>query len=161
LVNISNGMKKLLTLCLLHQHPRILLGLKKRGFGAGRWNGFGGKLQPGETIEQAAKREFLEEADIKVGDIEKVGLIDFEFEGNPEILEVHIFRAKDFTGEPKETEEMKPQWFHIDEIPLDKMWSDDKYWLPVFLAGKKFKGNFLFGKGDVVLSHQLEEVAEV
>lgn len=153
--------RKILTLCLLHQHPRILLGLKKRGFGAGRWNGFGGKLQPGETIEQAAKREFLEEADIQVGDIEKVGIIDFEFQGNPEILEVHVFRANDFAGEPKESEEMKPQWFNVGEVPLDEMWPDDKYWLPVFLAGKKFKGRFLFGKNDVVLEHQVVEVTEV
>lgn len=154
-------MKKVLTLCMLHQHPRILLGLKKRGFGAGRWNGFGGKLQPGETIEQAAKREFLEEANIQVGEIEKVAVIDFEFQGNPEIMEVHVFRAHDFTGEPSESEEMKPQWFDVAEVPLDKMWPDDKYWLPVFLAGKKFKGKFLFGKDDVVLEHQITEVAEV
>lgn len=156
-------MKKILTLCLLYNHPRILLGLKKRGFGAGRWNGFGGKLQPGETIEQAAKREFLEEADIQVGDIEKVGIIDFEFQGSPEILEMHVFRANDFSGEPKETEEMKPQWFNVAELPFGngEMWPDDKYWFPMFLAGKKFKGKFLFGKDDVVLEHQVTEVVEV
>lgn len=153
--------KKVLTLCLLHQHPKILLGMKKRGFGAGRWNGFGGKLNPGETIEAAAKREFLEEANIKVGEIEKVGIIDFEFQGNPEILEVHVFRANDFTGEPAESEEMKPQWFNVGEVPLDQMWPDDIYWLPTFLAGKKFRGKFLFGKDDVVLSHEVREVGEV
>lgn len=69
--------KKVLTLCLLCQPPRILLGMKKRGFGAGRWNGFGGKLEQGESIEEAAKREFLEEAGITVGEIDKRGVLEF------------------------------------------------------------------------------------
>jgi 8-oxo-dGTP diphosphatase/2-hydroxy-dATP diphosphatase len=153
--------KKILTLCIVHQHPKILLGMKKRGFGAGRWNGFGGKLISGETIEQAAKREMKEEANIDIIDFEKVGLIDFEFKGNTEILEVHIFRVNEFAGEPEEGEEMKPQWYFIDEIPFREMWPDDKYWLPLFLKGKKFKGKFLFGEGDSVLEHELSEVSEI
>ena len=51
-------LKKVLTLVLVRDvaRHRVLLGMKKRGFGAGKWNGFGGKLEPGETIEEAAKR---------------------------------------------------------------------------------------------------------
>src|SRR5688572_12346373 len=92
-------MKKIMTLCIVHQHPKVLLGMKKKGFGAGRWNGFGGKLLPGENIEDAARREMREEAGIEVEEIEEMGVLDFEFKGNPEILEVHIFRAQDFSGE--------------------------------------------------------------
>ena len=47
---------KLLTLLFVVESDRVLLGMKKRGFGAGRWNGFGGKVDKGETIEEAAKR---------------------------------------------------------------------------------------------------------
>lgn len=154
-------MKKVLTLCLVHEHPRLLLGMKKRGFGAGRWNGFGGKVEPGETIEQAAKREIMEEAGIIVGGIEKFGLVDFEFEGNPEILEIHMFKVMDFSGEPVETEEMKPRWFDVGEIPFSDMWPDDKYWLPLFLEGKKFKGKFFFGAEDAILSYELMETDSV
>ncbi len=152
--------KKPLTLCLIHDVPnsRVLLGLKKLGFGAGRWNGFGGKLEKGETILEAAKREVKEEAGVSVSDIEEVGRIDFEFKGNPEILEVHIFRTEEFTGKPIESDEMKPQWFNINEIPFDKMWPDDKYWMPLFLNKKKFTGYFLFGPGDSVLLYDLQEV---
>ncbi|MBI2889004.1 MAG: 8-oxo-dGTP diphosphatase [Candidatus Liptonbacteria bacterium] len=153
--------KKALTLCLVHQPPRILLGLKKRGFGAGRWNGFGGKVQEGETIEEAMQRELREEAGIAVSDAVKVGIISFEFRGNPEILEVHIFRATEFSGEPCESDEMKPRWFGADEIPYDSMWPDDRYWFPLFLEGKKFAGKFLFGKGDVIMKHSLREVGEL
>ncbi len=139
-------MKKVLTLCLVHQHPNILLGMKKRGFGVGRWNGFGGKVEEGETIEAAAKRELEEESGIVAIDMTEVGILDFAFENDPKELEVHIFEIKDFTGTPKETEEMEPKWFAVDEIPFDQMWSDDIYWMPLFLAGKKFKGSFLFDK---------------
>ena len=153
-----NDSKKILTLCLIHQHSRVLLGLKKRGFGAGRWNGFGGKLVPGETVEAAAKRELYEEAGIGVHGLDKVGVLDFEFQGNPEILQVHIFRAVVFSGEPTESEEMRPQWFAIDEIPYDEMWPDDRYWLPLLLSGKKFRGRFLFGDENAIIRQELSEV---
>ena len=155
-------MKKLVTtLCIVHQHPKILLGMKKRGFGAGRWNGFGGKLKEGESVEESAKREMREESGVEVKNLRKVGIIDFEFKGNPEILEVHIFRSDDFEGIPIESEEMKPQWFFIDEIPFASMWPDDIQWMPLFLKGKKFKGKFLFGELDVILEKELTEVTEI
>lgn len=154
-------MKKQLTLIIIYQHPKILLGMKKRGFGAGRWNGFGGKVEHTETIEEAAKRELQEEVGIKVNDLEKVGIIDFEFDSNPEILEVHIFRSYNFSGEPKETDEMKPQWFNIDDIPFADMWPDDIHWFPLFLRGRKFKGKFLFGESDIILNQELVEVEEI
>lgn len=139
-------MKKILTLSIVHEHPKILLGMKKRGFGEGRWNGFGGKVKAGEDNEEAAKREVREEAGIEVLAISQKGKIDFEFEGDSDVLEVHIFEITKFDGEPQESEEMRPQWFGANEIPLDQMWPDDRYWMPLFLAGKKFSGRFLFDK---------------
>ena len=157
----SRNMKKLQTLCISYQYPKILLGMKKRGFGAGRWNGFGGKVASTETIEDAARREMQEEAGVKVENLDKVGIIDFEFKGNPEIIQVHIFKSDNFSGEPRESEEMKPQWFHVDEIPFKEMWPDDIHWMPLFLSGKKFKGRFLFGESDVILEQELTEVDEI
>ncbi|MDD5606499.1 MAG: 8-oxo-dGTP diphosphatase [Candidatus Pacebacteria bacterium] len=153
--------KKILTLCVIHQHPKILLGMKKRGFGAGRWNGFGGKLEKGESIEQAAKRETKEEIGIEIKNLNKVGIIDFQVKDDPEILQVHIFRSEEFLGEPTETEEMKPQWFHIDEIPFKEMWQDDLYWMPLFLKKKKFKAWFLFDKDDNILEKEIKQVNEI
>ena len=135
--------------------------MKKRGFGAGRWNGFGGKVALAETIEDAAKRELQEEAGIKAEHLDKAGIIDFEFKGNPEILQVHIFKSDSFSGEPTESEEMKPQWFHINEIPFKEMWPDDIHWMPLFLSGKKFKGKFLFGESDIILEQELSEAQEI
>jgi len=135
--------------------------MKKRGFGAGRWNGFGGKVSAGETIKDAARREMREEAGIETKNMDKVGILEFEYRGNPEILEVHIFKSDNFSGVPVETEEMKPQWFHFDEIPFNEMWPDDIHWMPLLLSGKKFKGKFLFGESDNILEQELMEVKEI
>jgi len=134
--------------------------MKKRGFAAGKWNGFGGKVEV-ETIEENAKREMSEECGLEIKNMDRVGLIDFEFKDNPEIIQVHFFKVNEFAGEPTETEEMMPKWFHVDEIPFTQMWPDDLYWMPFFLKGRKFKGKFLFGENDAILEKELEEVAEI
>lgn len=160
-------MKKLLTLCIINQHQRVLLGLKKRGFSAGRWNGFGGKVLKGETIDECVSREVFEEAGVEIKNPVKVGIIEFTFQNNQEILEVHIYRVKEFSGEPAESDEMAPKWFRIDEIPFAKMWSDDKYWLPLLLNEKKFKGKFLFDRPSEadysakIITQDLFEVEEI
>lgn len=153
--------RKILTLCLIRRDGKILLGLKKRGFGMGRWNGFGGKLSIGETIEAAARRELKEESGLNSLGEEKRGILNFEFENNPEVLEVHIFAVNDYSGIPEESEEMKPQWFDISEIPYANMWPDDRHWLPLFLSGKKFTGNFYFKDMNILLRHELNEVTQV
>ncbi|KAG1968554.1 7,8-dihydro-8-oxoguanine triphosphatase isoform X2 [Pimephales promelas] len=152
---------KLLTLVLVVQPGRVLLGMKKRGFGAGKWNGFGGKVQTGETIEQAARRELLEESGLTVDTLLKIGNIKFEFIGETELLDVHIFRADTYKGEPTESDEMRPQWFDTDKIPFSQMWADDVLWFPLMLQKKKFLGYFKFHGHDVIVEHKLEEVDDV
>ncbi|NXJ89074.1 8ODP triphosphatase, partial [Corythaixoides concolor] len=152
---------RLFTLVLVVQPPRVLLGLKKRGFGAGLWNGFGGKVQPGESIEEAARRELLEESGLTVDTLQKMGQITFEFVGNSELMEVHIFRADNFHGEPTESDEMRPQWFQLDEVPFSQMWADDVYWFPLLLQKKLFRGYFKFQGQDTILEHTLKEVEEL
>lgn len=148
--------RKVLTLCLIVSEGRVNLGLKKRGFGAGRFNGYGGKVEPGETIQEAAIREVREECGVEVKDLEQRGKIDFEFTNKPdEVLEVNIFKVLKYEGEPVETEEMAAKWFPLDQIPFDQMWPDDAHWFPLFLADKNFTGRFLFGDNDVILKHEL------
>lgn len=152
-------MVKRLTLCVLHTDTRILLGMKKRGFGVGRWNGFGGKVGLGETVEDAARRELREECGIEAEVLERRGILKFEFAASPEILEVHLFGVAKWRGEPVETEEMRPCWFRLTEIPFDKMWPDDRYWLPRFLEGKRLEGAFYFLDHDTLLHHSLHEAS--
>lgn len=157
-----------MTLCVVHQHPRVLLGMKKRGFGAGRWNGFGGKVSDGETIEEAARRELREECGIDAVVMEKHGILLFDFEIDRDLsLEVHVFKVQSWRGEPRETEEMRPQWFDFMEIPFSKMWPDDLYWVPLFIKDRKFRGRFLFDRQSTadypskILDRHIEETSEL
>lgn len=145
---------KRLTLVLVTDGDRVLLGMKKRGFGAGRWNGFGGKIEKGETAAQAAARELREEAGLAVrrlGDLERVGTLYFTAKEDPDALRVAVFRLRTFVGLPAETEEMRPQWFAASEIPYDGMWPDDKYWLPVLLSGGRFLAEFAFDGEETIV----------
>ncbi len=122
----------------------------------GKFNGFGGKVDEGETIEDATKRELFEEVGITALDLSKLGVLDFSWDGKPDVvLEVNIFKCIHFEGQPIEGEEMKPQWFSVSEIPFEKMWSGDKYWMPLFLENKKFSGNFVFDEDNKVVEYKL------
>ena len=148
--------KTILTLCVVHDHPRVLLGMKKRGFGSGKWNGFGGHVEAGEEIVDAARREVFEEAGVTVSELVPMGVLEFTFEGKPGVLEVHVFKSLSYEGEPYESEEMRPQWFTIDEIPFDTMWPDDRYWMPLMLENKKFRGAFHFGDEQSIKHYTLD-----
>lgn len=145
------------TLCFIHEPPRLLLGRKKRGFGAGKWNGFGGKIKEGESVEDCAWREFLEEAGIEILGMEKAGVLAFEFEDGSTPIEGHLFRVTGYRGEPRESEEMLPRWFATDALPFGEMWPDDPYWMPLLLSRKRFEGRFLFGADGAIVSHDLRE----
>jgi len=151
-----------MTLCLAYEHPYILLAMKKRGFGKGRWNGYGGKVKEGESVEESAVREIEEESRIKASRLEKIGIIDFEFQTDPgDILEVHFFHILDYKGEAIETEEMRPRWFDIEKLPYNKMWPDDQYWMPIFLRGEKFKGRIYFKDQNTILEEKIRIVEEL
>ncbi|MFA5889275.1 MAG: 8-oxo-dGTP diphosphatase [Candidatus Paceibacterota bacterium] len=137
----------------------ICLAMKKRSFGINRWNGSGGKLEEGETLEVGAKREVSEEIGVEIGQTKKVAELSFYFPHKPEWNQtVHVYFCEDWDGEPTESEEMRPQWFSIDELPYDSMWSSDPFWLPDVLDGKLIKAKMIFGEGDVVQEKEINIV---
>ena len=154
--------KHLTLLFLIDQSTsKVLLGLKKRGFGVNKFNGFGGKLEPGESVLEGALREMEEESGIKLQRASYAAHVYFEFEGKDDLMSVHILRA--FTNnneitEAIESEEMRPEWFSFLELPWNKMWIDDFYWLPYVLQGKVFRARFLFRGHDQIISHIIKEV---
>ncbi|MCP3983608.1 MAG: 8-oxo-dGTP diphosphatase [bacterium] len=142
------------TLVFVATEGRVLLIRKKRGLGAGKINGPGGRLEPGETPQQCAVREVQEELLITPLELLKVGEGRFQFLDGYAI-HVHVFRADAYVGEPTETDEAIPLWFDQAEIPYDEMWEDDEIWLPLLLAGTPFAGRFIFD-GDRMVDHCLE-----
>ncbi|KAI8343633.1 NUDIX hydrolase domain-like protein [Chlamydoabsidia padenii] len=159
MVHIDSKKPLTLVFAIDQQKNKILLGMKKRGFGMNKYNGFGGKLEPGETILEAAHRELTEEAMIEAQDMDKIGLNLFTFENDPVALEVHVYKVTRFTGTPTETEEMRPEWFDYNEIPYPQMWSDDEQWLPYALDNKYFLGEFHFAKDQkTILGQKLDVV---
>jgi 8-oxo-dGTP diphosphatase len=131
-------------LCLIRRHTsgggaEVLLGLKKTGFGAGKWVGLGGHIEDGEKAEAAAVREVLEESSLVVpaDALQHLASIEFVFPSRPswdQTAEVYVTWV--FDGEPAESDEVSPRWFSEDALPLPLMWDDAKYWLPPVLAGQ-------------------------
>lgn len=138
------------TLAFLIRGKSVLLGLKKKGFGQGYWNGFGGKIEAGETPTMAAVREIQEECGLKARNLRPAGKLFFHFDDDPRRIEGFLFRSQDFSGEPEETAEMRPRWFKIQELPFQKMWEDDRFWLPHVLAGKEVHATFRFAQKKMV-----------
>lgn len=147
------------TLCILKRENEILLAMKKRGFGVGKYNGVGGKVEPGETPEQAMIRETHEEINVIPTKYENVGYIEFDeyYKGQKENIAFHLYMVYEWEGTPSESDEMNPEWFSIDKIPYDKMLPDDKYWLPLVLEGKKVEAYFNFDEEWNLLSKNIQE----
>lgn len=142
------------TLVFVFRGDEVLLINKKTGLGKGKVNGPGGKVDPGETPEQAAVRECREELHITVSDLEHCGEHRFQFVDGYSI-HVHVYRTRVFQGEPTETREAAPLWTPVDAIPYDRMWEDDKYWLPMVMRGERFQTRWIFD-GDRMVDYHIE-----
>lgn len=143
------------TLVFVVREGQVLLIRKKRGLGAGKVNGPGGRLEGGESPLACAIREVREELRTTPIGLELGGENSFQFVDGYS-THVYVFRADGCDREPRETEEAVPLWTRVDRIPYDEMWEGDVLWLPLLLAGRQFFGRFLFD-GDKLLDHQLDE----
>lgn len=148
-----------MTIAFFIEGDKILLPLKKKKIGKDKHNGVGGKLETNETHEQAMIRECIEEVGLKPIDYEYVAELTFINTVNNEkrIAIGHVYIVKSWSGVLIETDEMKPYWFDINNIPYDKMMDDDKYWLPLILSGKKIVASFELDENYLTLSKNIEE----
>lgn len=145
------------TLTYLIDDGEVLLIEKKRGHGAGNFNGPGGKLEGEETPREAAKREFHEETKVHVEELEKVAELKFYFGGDPD-QHVHVFMTEKYEGTAEETEEARPEWFPVDDMPYSEMWPDDEVWMPKMFAGERFEAVFRFSEdGSEIKSYEFSE----
>ncbi|REJ84131.1 MAG: 8-oxo-dGTP diphosphatase [Acidobacteria bacterium] len=143
------------TLTFVRRGDEVLLIRKKRGLGAGKINGPGGKLDPGESFAESAVREVEEELLVTPTGLERAGTLAFQFVDGYGIF-VAVFTASGLHGTARETDEATPLWTPIDRIPYAEMWKDDELWLPWMFAGRRFAGRFVFDD-DEMLAWSLEE----
>lgn len=141
-------------LCFVIRDGQILLIRKKRGLGAGKVNGPGGRIEPGESALEAAIRETQEELHVTPVNPVLHGELLFQFVDGY-ALHCSVYRAEDCLGEAVETPEAIPLWTPIDQIPWREMWADDEKWLPGLIEKKFFRGFFLF-EGDSMLNHDVK-----
>jgi 8-oxo-dGTP diphosphatase len=141
------------TLVFVIRDGKILLIDKKTGFGKGKVNGPGGKIEQGESPEACAVRECQEELGITVSGLRYCGQHRFQFVDGYSLL-VWVYSSEAFAGVPTETVEAKPLWFPLASIPYERMWEDDQLWLPMLLRGEQFQGRWLFD-GDTMLDYEL------
>ncbi len=146
--------KERATLLFVIRDGQILLIRKKRGLGAGKINGPGGRLEPGETPVEAAVRETREELGVVAVSPALRGELHFQFVDGYSLL-CSVFTSQDCLGEAIETPEAVPLWTPLDAIPYHEMWEDDARWLPGVLEGRNFRGFFVF-EYDKMLSHRVD-----
>lgn len=147
------------TLVFLKKGDEVLLAMKKRGFGAGKWNGSGGKKNDGETIKEAAIREVKEEIGVTIRSLKKAATVYFYFTEKQEWNEkCTVYLCNKWVGDPVESEEMKPQWFKINEIPYDQMWEADVYWISKIMGGKKITADILFDGNQKLVEKEIKEI---
>ena len=137
------------------ERGEVLLIRKKRGLGAGKINGPGGKMEPGETSLECAIRETQEELGVTALNPAHHGELAFQFVDGLR-MHVDVFVATGLEGTPVETPEALPLWTRLDALPFDEMWADDVHWLAETLVERRrFIGRFVFDD-DTMLSHAIE-----
>lgn len=141
-------------LCYIVENDKVLLGLKKEGFGKNLWNALGGRKQGNESPLQAAIRETQEEAGVTPQNLRHAANLFFHFANYPDMY-CFAFIADKYSGLPAETAEAKPSWFPINRLPFDQMWPDDRRWLPHIFTGKFVSATFWFNQKDKLTRHQL------
>ncbi|HLP86450.1 MAG TPA: NUDIX domain-containing protein [Candidatus Paceibacterota bacterium] len=150
--------KTVMTLCILRKEEDLLMGMKKLRLGAGYYNGYGGKLDKGETLEECIVREVKEECGLNLVEFEKRGVMTFE---NPDGLnEVHIYEGISWVGDIIETDEMTPVWLKISNLPYNKMWESDKIWHPYFFERIPFEGWLVFDENHKVLDFEMVKIKQ-
>lgn len=146
------------SVALPYSEGRVLLGLKKTGFGAGKVVDVGGKIEPGETPRDAAIRELFEETGLRALELRDAGVVAHEFASRPSWgLWVHVFVVTRWDGDASESDEVVPEWHAVNALPYERMWADAPHWLPGVLRGETVRLRFEFGED----GESLERVSEL
>lgn len=121
----------------------------KRGsdYHLGKYNGLGGKLEPGESPEECARREVLEESGLQIEDPIFKGLITFPLFDGRDDWYVFVFRIDKFSGELIEPEEGELEWVENSRLLELPLWEGDRIFLPWLDEQAFFSAKFVYKQG--------------
>jgi 8-oxo-dGTP diphosphatase len=144
---------KLATLCYLRQGGCTLMvhrNKKPNDMHAGKWNGLGGKLEPGETPEECATREVLEESGLQVLRWRYCGLLTFPGFANDEDWYAFVFVSSKFEGRLIDSPEGDLAWIADADLPALNLWEGDRIFMPWLDQASLFSGKFVYHDGRLV-----------
>jgi len=155
-LNLWSGWKpqEQAVLVFLRDGDQLLLIHKKRGLGQGKINAPGGRVEPGETWEEAAIRETREETGLTPQALDSRADLQFQFTDGY-ALAARVFLARGWSGVLTPCEEADPFWHPAHSLPWGRMWADDALWLPLVLRNLQVDARFVF-EGDLMRQAEIE-----
>ncbi|MCX5971352.1 MAG: 8-oxo-dGTP diphosphatase [Coprothermobacterota bacterium] len=148
---------KLATLCYLQRGGKTLMlhRIKKsRDIHAGKWNGLGGKMEPGETPEECVIREVREESGLTIVSPRLRGFLTFPSFAQEEDWYAFVFTARQFSGTLTDSAEGDLCWVDNQELFSLNLWEGDRIFLPWLEGDRFFSGRFVYKEGKLV-SHDV------
>jgi len=140
---------------------RILLAYHTMGDYAGSYTGFLGEVRDDESAAATSMRIAREQSGIDLVGPQLRAIFRFS-SADWETVDEYEYYVESYAGSPRESAEVRPEWFGIDDIPFTQMPADDALWYPGFLNGVRQRGSFRFASGEnALLHHELYEVEEL
>ncbi len=144
----------LATLCYVRRDGETLMLHRVTRDGdvhAGKWNGLGGKLEPGESPEACAVREIAEESGLRALDPNLRGILTFPGFTPERDWYVYVFVVEDFEGVAWErSAEGLLAWIPNEDVLSLPLWEGDRVFLPWLDGGRFFSGTFRYRDGALV-----------
>jgi 8-oxo-dGTP diphosphatase len=148
---------KLATLCYLFNGNKVLMinrNKRENDMHLGKWNGLGGKFNPGETPEECVVREVYEESGLLIKNPELKGFLTFPAFDDEEDWYVFVFTAKEFSGQLRESDEGELEWIAWEKIFNLPLWEGDKYFLEWLNQDRFFSAKFIY-KNSKYITHSV------
>lgn len=120
----------------------------------GKWNGLGGKFEPGESPEECAVREVFEESGLKIVNPQLKGILSFPGFAHDEDWYAFVFLIREYEGELIDSSEGTLKWIDDKTLIQLNLWEGDRIFIPWLNRPGFFSGKFVYKDGDLV-SHKV------
>ena len=147
------------SLCYLEKDGKYLMlhrVKKQNDVNRDKYIGVGGKFEEGESPEECARREILEETGLTAGKLNYRGIVTFDCPPYP-TDHMHLFTCTDFQGTLKECDEGNLEWIDKTELKNLPLWEGDFIFFDLLDRGEPFFSLKLSYRDDKLTSAILNE----